>query len=189
KKAQQSYTEAVNSNPKYAYAYCDRAAVHIKTGNYKAALDDYETALHIMPSESYIYVLRAWAKTWMNNFSGAISDVNTAILMDREKELEYLNERANIYSKFKKYKLATDDFKNCIAKNPGFADTYINMGNMFMEQKKYAEAEKYYTLALEKDSFNIAAYNNRANAKELQFDLKGAASDRQIAENLLKQLK
>jgi len=188
KKAVDTYTEAINKNSKYAYAYCDRAAAHIKTANLKAALDDYNTALEIMPSGYYIYVLRAWSKAYLNNYSGAIADVNTAIEFDKDKSLDYLNERAMIYAYFKKYKLATDDFNTCVSRNPDLPDTYINIGNMYMSQKKYALAEKSFTTALEKDSKNIAAYNNRANAKELQFNLNGAQSDRQIAENLLKQL-
>lgn len=189
KKAEQSFTEAVDKNAKYAYAYCDRAAVRIKMSDFKAALDDYETALKIMPYESYIYVLRAWAKAYMNNYSGALSDINTALASDKTKELEYLNERANIYTYFKKYKLAEGDFNKCLAANPDFLNTYVNMGNMLMEQKKYAGAQKCFTSAIERDAGNIAAYNNRANAKELQFDLKGAEADRRIVETLLNRLK
>ena len=185
KKAVQAYTEAVNNNKKYALAYCDLASAHLRAGNFKAALDDYNTALDIMPSASFVYVLRAQAKASQNNFSGAIADVNTAILIDRDMEYEYTNERANIYAKFKKYKQAQGDFKACAEKFPERPDTYIYWGNMLAAQKKYAEAQKYFTTALEKDPENVAAYNNRANVRELQFDLKGAAEDRQAAENLL----
>ena len=188
-KAVQAYTEAVNKNKKFAYAYCDRASAHLKAGNIKAALDDYNTALEIMPSASFVYIRRAWAKAEQNNFSGAITDINTAILIDKDKEYEYVNERANIFVKFNKYKQALNDFKFCLDKNPDCPDTYINMGNMCITQKKYAEAEKYFSSALEKDPGNIAAYNNRANVRELQFDLKGAAEDRRQAENFLNGLK
>ena len=45
------------------------------------------------------------------------------------------------------------------------------------QQKKYAEAEQQYTKAISLDANNISAYNNRANAREMLFDLDGAQAD------------
>jgi tetratricopeptide (TPR) repeat protein len=187
--AEKSFTEAIKCNEKFAYAYCDRAAARFRQGNLKAALEDYTKALEIKPNAVFIYTLRSEVKAAQNNFNGAIEDINSAMEIDTENEVIYLNDRANMYVRAKKYKLAIKDFNTCIEKYPKNPDAYINYGNMLMEQKKYAEAEQYYTKAIEKDYNNIAAYNNRANAKELQFNLKGAEADKRVAKHLIEKQK
>ena len=187
--AEKSFTEAINCNEKFAYAYCDRAASRFRMGNLKAALEDYTKALEIKPNAVFIYTLRSEVKAAQNNFNGAIEDINSAMELDMENEAVYLNDRANMYVRAKKYKQAIKDFNECMEKYPKNPDAYINYGNMLMEQKKYAEAEKYYTKAIEKDYNNIAAYNNRANAKELQFNLTGAEADKRVVRHLTEKQK
>lgn len=184
-KAQQSYTNAINANSKFAYAYCDRGMAHLRQGSIKAALDDFNTAIDIMPGSGFIYVLRAEVKAAQKNFSQAVNDINMALQIDGEDNVDWLNARGVMYGRATKYKLAMADFNRCLALYPSSPDAHVNMGNMLMDQKKYAEAEQCYTKALEVDPQNISAFNNRANAKELQFNLKGAQADRKIAKQLI----
>ena len=185
KTAIQQYTATVNTNPRYANAYCDRATAHLRSGNYKAALDDYATALEIMPTATFVYILRADAKASQGNYNAAIQDLNTAVNMAGDDNFTELNARGIMYGRSGKYKKAMEDFDACIALMPKNPDTYINIGNMLMSQKKYNEAELQYTKAISIDASNVAAYNNRANARELQFDLVGAQADKDRAKALL----
>lgn len=178
------YNDAISKNPKFAYAYCDRASAHLKAGNVKAAMDDYTTALTIMPDAYFVYLLRADAKAAQGNFNGAIQDINIAMKMVGDDNFDILNARGVMYGRAGKYQKAMTDFNAAIAKNPQSPAPYILIGNMMMAQKKYPEAEAQFSKALDIDSANIAAYHNRANARELQFRLADAKADRDMADRL-----
>lgn len=182
KDAAKQYDEAIKSNSRFAQAYCDRATVHVRTGNYKAALDDYNTALEIMPNAYYIYVLRADARAAQGNFNLAIQDITYAVnAVGEDGNFMFLNARGKMYGRAGRYKKAMEDFEQCLKKQPHNPDTYINIGIMLMDQKNYAEAEKQFTKAISYDGYNYAAYHNRANARELQFKLPAAKKDRDMA--------
>ena len=183
--ARSSYDEAIKANSRFAQAYCDRATVHVRTGNYKAALDDYNTALEIMPNAYYVYTLRADAKANMGNFSAAIQDISYAIqASEAEDDFQFLNARGRMYGRWGKCQKAMADFNECIRLQPKNPDTYINIGLMLMDQKNYAEAEEQFTTAIKYDGYNISAYHNRANARELQMKLSLAEKDRKMANYL-----
>jgi tetratricopeptide (TPR) repeat protein len=130
--------------------------------------------------------MRADAKAAQGSYNLALQDINTAISIAGDDNYYELNARGVMYGRSGRYKKAMTDFNECIAKKPDCPDTYINIGNMLMLQKKYAEAEQQYTKAISLDPNNMAAYNNRGNAREMQFDLDGAESDFEMY-NKLKQ--
>lgn len=181
------FSDAIGGNPKFAYAYCDRASAHLKAKNVKAALDDYNTALEIMPTAHFVYLLRADAKAEQGNYNAALADINAAMMLVGDDTFECLNARGVMYGRAGKYQKAMQDFKAACDKKPSSPDPYINMGNMLTRQKKYAEAEAQFTKAIELDAGNIAAYNNRANVRELQFRLGDARQDRDKADQLAAQ--
>lgn len=188
--AQKQYDEAIKANSRFAQAYCDRATVHLRTGNYKAALDDYNTALEIMPNAYYIYVLRADVKAAQGKYNDAVMDITYAINASQgEDDFPFLNARGKMYGRWGKYQKAMADFNACIQMLPDNPDTYINIGVMLMAQKKYAEAEDQFTKAIKLDGYNYSAYYNRANAREMQLKLSPAKNDRDMANYLNDQRK
>ncbi len=183
--AVKQYDLAIKANSNFAHAYCDRATAHMRMKNYKAALDDYNTALQIMPNAYFVYMLRADVRAAQGNYNAAIQDINYAVQMaDDDDDFVFLNARGVMYGRAGKYKKAMEDFSVCLEKRPQSPDTYINIGNMLMGQKKYAEAEQQYSKAINIDGYNISAFHNRANARELQMKHTGAKSDRKMANYL-----
>ncbi|MCQ2251025.1 MAG: tetratricopeptide repeat protein [Bacteroidales bacterium] len=179
------YDKAIKANSNFAHAYCDRATAHMRMKNYKAALDDYNTALQIMPNAYFVYILRADVRAAQGNYNAAIQDINYAVSMaDDDDDFIFMNARGVMYGRAGKYKKAMDDFNACLEKQPQNPDTYINIGNMLMGQKKYAEAEQQYSKAIKIDGYNISAFYNRANAREFQMKLTGAKQDRKMANYL-----
>ncbi|MCR5455350.1 MAG: tetratricopeptide repeat protein [Bacteroidales bacterium] len=146
-------------------------------GEYPKARNYYTEAIKIAPNDWYPYFDRARAYMEEGNFMKALQDINSALDFAGDYYFDVLNNRGIIYGKSKRYKKAMDDFNACIAMKPNSPDPYINIGNMLMQQKKYAEAEEQYSHAIALDDKNVVAYNNRANAREMQADLDGAQED------------
>jgi tetratricopeptide (TPR) repeat protein len=59
--------------------------------------------------------------------------------------------------------LALQAYREAVKLNPNFSDAYINMGNVFYHQRKYAEAAHYYRFAIEAEPDNAQAYFNLGN--------------------------
>jgi tetratricopeptide (TPR) repeat protein len=59
-------------------------------------------------------------------------------------------------------KEAADAFEEAIALHPKEPITYINKGNLYLQQNNRAEAEKMYRHAIELDSTNVYAHYNLA---------------------------
>jgi tetratricopeptide (TPR) repeat protein len=57
---------------------------------------------------------------------------------------------------------AADAFEEAIKLHPEEPITYVNKGNLFLQQNKRADAEKMYRHAIELDSLNVYAHYNLA---------------------------
>jgi pentatricopeptide repeat protein len=151
--------------------------VYFIKGDCPTARSYYTEAINLAPDDWHPYFDRAAVYSQEGSYNQALKDINEAINLAGEHYFYALNARGVIYAKSGRYKLAMNDFNSCISQRPDNPDTYINIGNMLMQQKKYAEAEQQYTKAISLDANNISAYNNRANAREMLFDLDGAQAD------------
>ena len=92
-------------------------------------------------------------------------------------------------------KKAIEGYKNAIKINPNLAYVYVKYGEIKMEEKKYSDAQDYFTKAIDlglknpfceilNETFDFwggRCYYKRANARELLKNIDGAIEDLETA--------
>mgnify|MGYP001317844627 FL=1 len=76
---------------------------------------------------------------------------------------------------------ALADLKNALKLNPNNAIVYNNIGYIFYENGDFNNADKYYNIALSKDSLLLITYINRGLLRQVQNLNKDAIADYEIA--------
>ncbi len=137
-----NYTKALELDPNYTRVYISRADIYAKQEKYKDAVKDYERACSLIPGEeTYFYfvadmyykigdydksILNATQAINLNKKYVDAYKVKTLALMKQEKTGEAEKEALKAFDLRKDY------------------DTYYNLAIIYLTQKKYADAEKYF---------------------------------------------
>jgi tetratricopeptide (TPR) repeat protein len=82
------------------------------------------------------------------------------------------------------YDLALQAYREAVKLNPKFSDAYVNMGNVFFNQKKYEEAAPYYRFAIEAEPDKARAYFHLGNTLDEAGSTKEAIDCYQKARDL-----
>lgn len=85
------------------------------------------------------------------------------LLMKDPLTAEEHNDLGVAYENEGKYELAIREYKTALKKNNQLVVPLVNIGNVFLKQENYSEAEKYYKKALSMDPYNLEAANNLAS--------------------------
>ena len=85
------------------------------------------------------------------------------LLMKDPLTAEEHNDLGVAYENEGKYELAIREYKAAVKKNNELVVPLVNIGNVYLKQKNYSEAEKYYEMALRKDPYSLEAANNLAS--------------------------
>jgi tetratricopeptide (TPR) repeat protein len=85
------------------------------------------------------------------------------LLMKDPLTAEEHNDLGVAYESEGKYELAIREYKTALKKNNELIVPLVNIGNVFLKQENYSEAEKYYQRALNTDPYNLEAANNLAS--------------------------
>ena len=85
------------------------------------------------------------------------------LLMKDPLTAEEHNDLGVAYENEGKYELAIREYKTALKKNNELIVPLVNIGNVFLKQGNYSEAEKYYKKALSADPYNLEAANNLAS--------------------------
>ena len=78
------YSNAIDTNPKFAVAYQNRGSAYSIKGDYYKAISDYDKAIELNPKNALTYASRGNAYFMLNQFNNAIADYNKAIEFDPE---------------------------------------------------------------------------------------------------------
>jgi tetratricopeptide (TPR) repeat protein len=85
------------------------------------------------------------------------------LLMKDPLTAEEHNDLGVAYENEGKDELAVREYKAALKKNNELVVPMVNIGNVFLKQDNYTEAEKYYKKALIMDPYNLEAANNLAS--------------------------
>lgn len=85
------------------------------------------------------------------------------LLMKDPLTAEEHNDLGVAYENEGKYELAVREYKMAFNKNNELIVPLVNIGNVFLKQGNYSEAEKYYQKALRMNPYDLDAANNLAS--------------------------
>lgn len=91
------------------------------------------------------------------------SYLSPLLLMKDPLTPEEHNNLGVAYENEGKYELAIREYKKALHINNNLITPLVNIGNVYLKQGNYPEAEKYYLRALDKDKYNLQASNNIAS--------------------------
>ncbi|MBN2223257.1 MAG: tetratricopeptide repeat protein [Deltaproteobacteria bacterium] len=142
-KALDCYNKAVKADPRYPYAYINRAWLYNLTGEFAKALPDCTKAIDLKPAYylAAAYNNRAWAYCGLGRYEEALPDCDTAIRLDPTGAYAY-NNRGWALCGLARYKEALDALDRAIDLKPDdfLSFTYINRGWAYSGLGEYDDA-------------------------------------------------
>jgi tetratricopeptide (TPR) repeat protein len=171
-----AYTKAIELNPDFEKAYCNRGSVKGDIQDYNGAITDYTMAIELNQNSVLAFYNRGLAYMKIKKFSEAIYDQNKAIELIPDYYEAYFG-RGNAKAGLQDYWGALEDFNRVIVLKPEYHDAYYNRGNAKSELKDYFGAIQDLNKAIELKSDEPKYYTNRGNAKSKLKDYIGDVDD------------
>lgn len=144
--------------------------------DYKVALEEFSLAIELNPQDAIGYYCRGLTKLQLKNFESAISDFTEAINL-KMKEPNPFYYRALAYLYMKDIDNAVLNFRSYITIESHFAEVYYDLGNCFKQKENYAEAIKYFSLAIERDPKDELSYFERGLLRHKMNDIEAGCAD------------
>ena len=182
KKAIDCFTQAIGLNKKYVEAYYKRGDCFYEQKKPKKALKDYNMTIYLKPKDSDNYCAAGVVYAMMNNKEEAMMNYNKAIKYDSLNAAAW-NCRASIFAESQECIKAEHDYLKAIkyGKKEEIGLYYTNLGEMYLEMKRYKNAIVELTHAIELNWPDKDIYLNRAKAYEAEGKTKEVEEDRKKA--------
>jgi tetratricopeptide (TPR) repeat protein len=124
------FDRAIELNPKYAEAYCNRGTLKAwYLNDLYGGLGDYNQAITLNPKYAAAYYNRAFLNAErLRDFKGALADYDQAISLNPKKAPIYVN-RGNLKAEhLNDFQGALADHNQAIALDPNLVNAYYNRG-------------------------------------------------------------
>ena len=172
----EAYSHAIELDPHYADAYCNRGAVYYYKNEHKKAIIDYNEAIKLNPRHVVSYNNRGVAYGDKGDQERSIGDFSRAIEI-KSNYADAYNNRGNAYKAKRMYDLAISDYDKAIELKPNYADAYYNRGIAHNVKGEHNLAIKNYNEAIQINSRHVGAYNNRGSIYSEKEDYDRAIED------------
>lgn len=159
--------------------HCHRGVLLQKVGQFRESIAEYGIAWDLATSDSVrimILVNRGATKSNIRDFAGAYSDLRKAYDMD-SNDVAVLNNLAATTDEAGHPEETLYLLKRCLALQPDFIGSYVNIGFYYQNKGEYAESIGWFDKAVKMDPNEAFSYNNRSYSKMKLGDLKGALAD------------
>ena len=176
KQAIESYNKAIEADPKYVYAYNDRASAKRELRDFNGAISDYEKAITLDDKDDFIYNNLGSAYRDNKNYLKAIEAYDKALQVN-PKYIIAQNNRGATWLEKGSTKNAQNDFEDVIKKDPTNSSAFNGLASVFIKEKEYKKATDMATKAILLNSKNGPAYYNRGIAKQMLRDDTGCCED------------
>ena len=135
----EAYTRAIELDPKYGIAYCNRCFGHNELGDHWLAIKDCDRAIELNPKDSMAYVNRGVSYRALGDEWQAIKEFDKAIELDSKFVLAYMN-RGVSCANLGDHRQAIRDYNRAIELNPKDGLSYYNRGVSHIDLGHYQEA-------------------------------------------------
>lgn len=139
-------TEEIESSPKSAHAYNNRANFYLSRGRFDKALADCRQAIRLDPNFAWACNNRGIAYVGKRNFDRALADYDRATKLDPTYTFPY-NNRAVIWIELGLYRKAVAECTLAIELDPQYAVAIANRGAALARLGRLREAVADLTLA------------------------------------------
>jgi tetratricopeptide (TPR) repeat protein len=177
-----SFTQAINFNPKYTFAYFLRAITYSQIGKLQQSITDDNQVITLNPQFASAYANRGISKEKLQDPSGALADYNQAISIDPNRSGFYNNRGSLKASSLQDLRGAIADLDRSLALDPTEAEIYNGRGILKKRSKDFLGALADYAKAIELNPRYYQAYYNRSVLKlDNLRDASGALADLDMA--------
>ncbi len=148
------------------FGYRVRGRLHGMRGQNAEARDDYLQAISLSENKSgrYVsYVDRGLFLVRIKDFPAALADFELAIRLDPTKASAFVG-RALTHRASGKIAEALADLNHAKAVEPSYSLTYVELGDIFVAEKRFADAIAAYDVALKLQPTDARAIRGRAAA-------------------------
>jgi len=186
--ALQEFQKVLAINPRDADAIKGIAGAYERMGRVRDAEDSYKRAVALKPDYWDGYNSLGFFYYRQNRFSDAINQFRRVIELTPDNSVAHSN-LAGAYQRTGDPKLlssAEAELKKSIQLSPSYG-AYANLGNVYMEQGKYAEAVHAIGKALEFNDKDFRIWNNLLNAYRWLGDEENANKIRLTTKELVEQ--
>ena len=157
--------------------------VHMKHGDFPAAIKDFSDALILNPSYAGAYNARGMANRKMKDFQSALQDYNSALKLHHNLAAAY-NNRGVIFMEIRQFEAALKDFDKALNIEPQNSYGYSNRAVAYNYMRDFNKSISESTRAVEINPHLPEAYVVRGIAK-IQIGANQAATlDFDVAESL-----
>ncbi|MGB9625541.1 MAG: tetratricopeptide repeat protein [Phycisphaerae bacterium] len=157
------YTRAIELEPRFAEAYCNRAATYRRIGNYDLAIRDATRAIELNPDYAEAYNNRANAYGMLRQYDAAIRDYTTALRIRPNLAQAYSN-RGLAYAAIGDIERAMRDYDRAIELRPDYPGSYFNRAMILSDRGDFRRAVGDLTRFIEMKPDFPEAYRRRAAA-------------------------
>ena len=170
------YTLAIDKNKKFANAYLNRGAIHLKLENYDKSIADLTRATELNPSGEKAYYYRAIGYYRTESYDEAVSDLSKALNRKSDFMKAYYF-RARAFQQLKFFDDSLQDYSKAISLEPKKAYLYHYRAITFAESEKYDNALSDFGKAIAFDPKNPVIRKNRGCLNLKLKNFKDAYSD------------
>lgn len=174
--ALRDYTEAINLDPKIAWAYENRGILYDESAETDKALRDFAEAIRLEPNSYHAHFSRGLIEMERRDVDAAIEDFAEAARIDPSSAVAYYH-RGVGYSLKKDYDRALANLDAAIGMNPRYSSALVERGYVYYEKWELDKAIADLNSAIRISPYYEAAYRTRGLALNDQKHWKEAVSD------------
>ena len=163
-----SYQRAIDLDPLYGAALCNRGAVLMAVGRAQDALTSFERATQADPADPIARFNLAQAQIALNDRAGALDSLNKTLALNADHFDAYVS-RAWLHDEQGSPAAALADLDRACTLRPQVGVAFFRRANTLAKLKRWTEALRDYDTTLQLEPRNYAALLNHGNVcRELE---------------------
>jgi tetratricopeptide (TPR) repeat protein len=155
-----SFSKAIELQPKIAGGYSYRGAVLVKLGDSIQSFKDFDKAIELDPRYAKTYLFRGFAYGKLGKQSESLKDFDKAIELDPNDAWAY-NGRSIIHVLLGNLNQSLRDSDKAIDLSPKYANAYYNRGIAYLHMENKSKALNDFDKAIELNPKYVEAYLRR----------------------------
>ena len=157
-----SYQRAIDLDPRYGAALCNRGAVLMAVGRARDALTSFQRAAEADPADPIAVFNLAQAQIALNERSAALDSLGKTLAINPDHFDAYLS-RAWLHEEQERYAAALADLERACSLRPQLSVGFFRRANTLAKLKRWTEALRDYDTTVQLEPGHYAALLNRAN--------------------------